>query len=188
MSQVFDEAGKSIPVTILQANENQVIGTRNINKDKYSAYVVGVNLKKGKDGKKRSDFKKVVEFRVKEDGLADEFKQDQKLNVDVFEKGEEVGISGISKGKGFQGVVKRYNFKGGPASHGHKHNLRQPGSIGSVFPMRVIKGKKMAGRMGSDQITLRGIKIMEIIQEDNALALKGAVPGRKGTWIKIASY
>ncbi len=188
MSQVFDEAGKSIPVTILQANENYIVGTRNVKKDNYSAYVVGVNLKKGKDGKKRSDFKKVVEFRVSEDKPADEFNQDQKLGVEVFEKGKEIQISGISKGKGFQGVVKRYNFKGGPKTHGHKHNLRQPGSIGSVFPMRVIKGKRMAGRMGSDKVTLRGMKVIDVIPENNTIALKGAVPGRKGTWIKIVTY
>jgi len=188
MSQVFDEAGKSIPVTILQADENRVIGTRNVEKDRYSAYIVGVNLKKGKEGKKRSDFKKVVEFRTLDDKPADEFSQDQKLDVEVFNESKEVKISGLSKGKGFQGVVKRYNFKGGPKTHGHKHNLRQPGSIGSVFPMRVIKGKRMAGRMGYDQITLRGMKVVNIISEERAIALKGAVPGRKGTWIKMISY
>ena len=188
MSQVFDEAGKMIPVTILQADENCVIGTRNIEKDGYSAYIVGVNKKKGKEGKKRSDFKKIVEFRVLEDGPADEYTKDQKLNIEVFNESKEVKISGLSKGKGFQGVVKRYNFKGGPKTHGHKHNLRQPGSIGSVFPMRVIKGKRMAGRMGYDQITLRGMKVVNIIPEDKAIALKGAVPGRKGTWIKILTH
>jgi len=188
MSQVFDEAGKMIPVTILQANENCIIGTRDVKKDGYSAYIVGVNLKKGKDGKKRSDFKKIVEFRMKEDKSADEFNKDQKFNVEVFNESKEMKISGLSKGKGFQGVVKRYGFKGGPATHGHKHNLRQPGSIGSVFPMRVLKGKRMAGRMGYDQITLRGIKVVNVIPENNTIVLKGAVPGRKGTWIKLMSY
>ncbi len=188
MSQIFDEAGKMVPVTVLQANENRVVGMRNVEKDGYSAYIVGVNLKKGKDGGKRSDFKKIVEFRTLNDGVADEFNQDQKISVEVFNESKEVKISGVSKGKGFQGVVKRHNFKGGPRTHGHKHNFRQPGSIGSTFPMRVIKGKRMAGRMGSDQVTLRGIKVVNIVLENNTIALKGAVPGRKGAWIKVLTY
>lgn len=173
MSQVFDEDGKMIPVTLVQAVPNKIERIKNNEKDGYSAYVVKTP-------------NKTLEFRFENSEKA-EFEAGKDITVEIFEKGEKVEISGISKGKGFQGVVKRHGFKGGPASHGHKHNLRQPGSSGSIFPMHVIKGKRMAGRMGSDKVTLRGIKVMEVISEDNALALKGALPGRKGSYISITN-
>ncbi len=105
----------------------------------------------------------------------------------MFNNGEIVNVSGISKGKGFQGVVKRHGFKGSPASHGTKHTLRAPGSIGSAWPQRVFKGKRMAGRMGSDRITVKGLEIIDIDKEDNLLAIKGAVPGKKGTLLEIVA-
>jgi len=105
----------------------------------------------------------------------------------LFNNGEIVNVSGISKGKGFQGVVKRHGFKGSPASHGTKHTLRAPGSIGSAWPQRVFKGKRMAGRMGSDRITVKGLEIIDIDKEDNLLAIKGAVPGKKGTLLEIVA-
>ena len=187
MTQVFDEDGKMIPVTLVKVELNRIIRIKTQDKDGYSAYVVGVGLKDEKrEGKKAIDFKKVLEFLIPEGNA--EFEEGKEINSDLFEKGDKVKITGISKGKGFQGVVKRHGFKGGPKSHGHKHNLRQPGSIGSTFPMRVIKGKRMAGRMGSDQITLRGIKIVDVVKEDQIIALKGAIPGRPGGWIKIVGF
>jgi len=124
-----------------------------------------------------------VEFRVDETDL----KKDAMIEVSDFQKGDIVKIGGIAKAKGFQGVVKRYNFKGGPASHGGKHNLRQPGAIGSGFPEHVIKGKRMAGRMGGKRTTSENIKIVYIDKEKKILGLKGAVPGNPGNIVEIRS-
>lgn len=184
MSQIFNEDGKVVPVTLVKSTSNYVLRVKSEEKDGYKAVVVGAELKKGREGKKQVDFKKVVEFRVKGNESLD-FEVGKEFGADVFGKDEKVKITGTSKGKGFQGVVKRHGFKGGPATHGHKHNRRQPGSIGSTFPMRVPKGRRMAGRMGSDQISLRNIKIVDVISQEGIIALKGAVPGRHNSWVKI---
>ena len=109
------------------------------------------------------------------------------VTVKQFEVGDTVIVVGTSKGKGFQGVVKRHGFKGGPASHGHRHSLRQAGSSGSAYPQHVVKGKRMAGRMGSDRVTVKNLSIMWIDEEKNVLAVKGAVPGAKGSVVEIIS-
>lgn len=106
-------------------------------------------------------------------------------NLSTVQTGDVVGITGISKGKGFQGVVKRHGFGGGPKTHGQKNRLRAPGSIGATAPQRVIKGKKMAGRMGNDKVTLRNVRIVLIDEENKKILVKGAVPGMRGTRIEI---
>ena len=108
-----------------------------------------------------------------------------KLKIDQFEVGDKVRVSGITKAKGFQGVVKRHGFKGSPRSHGHKHDWRAPGSIGSSFPEHVLKGKKMAGRMGGRRFSVRNLEVADIDKENNILFLKGAVPGVKGRIVEI---
>ncbi len=106
-------------------------------------------------------------------------------DISVFQEGDKVIVSGVSKGKGFQGVVKRHGFHGGPRTHGQKHSEREPGSIGSTGPQRVFKGTRMAGRMGGDKITVKNLKIVKIDKDKNQLFISGAVPGRKGTLLKI---
>lgn len=123
------------------------------------------------------------EFRVDEINL----EKEATVDVSIFEIGDIVSVSGIAKAKGFQGVVKRHGFKGGPASHGGKHNLRQPGSIGCGFPEHVIKGKRMAGRMGGKRKTTENIEVIFIDKEKNILGLKGAVPGIPGNIVEIAT-
>ena len=108
-----------------------------------------------------------------------------RVDISQFQIGDKVKVSGITKGKGFQGVVKRYGFKGSPKSHGHKHDLRAPGSIGATFPEHVIKGKKMAGRMGGVRASVRNLEIVDIDKENNILFFKGAVPGVKGRVVEI---
>ncbi len=103
----------------------------------------------------------------------------------MFEAGDQIVVASVSKGKGFQGVVKRYNFKGGRASHGQKHSLREPGSIGATGPARVFKGTRMAGRMGSDRTTVKNLKVLQVNPEENVLLVSGAVPGRKGTLVEV---
>jgi len=195
MSQMFDKDGKVIPVTVVEAGPCYVTQIRTKEKDGYEAVQVGFgeakkvnkprtgHLKKANinDKTPAAKIKFLKEFRV-ENG---KFEAGQEFKVDVFQEGDMVKVSGISKGKGFAGVVKRHGFRGAPASHGTKHNLRAPGSIGSSFPEHVLKGKKMAGRMGSDRVTVKSLKIALVDVENNILAIKGAIPGRHGSLVEI---
>lgn len=198
MGQIFDESGKVIPVTFIKADVNIITQVKNKDKDGYTAVQIGFgkrklkNINKAQKGHLKSALDKLEgaglrymrEFRVEENEL-ENFNVGNTISVDIFEEGDKIETSGISKGKGFQGVVKRHGFHGGPRTHGQKHSEREPGSIGSVWPQRVLKGKRMAGRMGSDRITVKGLKIVKIDKENNILAIKGAVPGRRGTLLEI---
>lgn len=126
------------------------------------------------------------EFRIEEEDL-NKYNLGDEITVEIFNEGDDVQVSGTTKGKGFQGVVKRHGFHGGSRTHGQKHSEREPGSIGSVWPQRVLKGKRMAGRMGHERVTVKGLKIVKIDKENNILAVKGAVPGRRGTLLEIRS-
>jgi large subunit ribosomal protein L3 len=185
MSQIFDEKGNQIPVTVIEAGLCEVLQIKTADKDKYRAVQVGFQKiekkKKIRKSMKGKEFKYLKEF---ENG---EFKTGDKIDVSIFQEGDKVKISGISKGKGFAGVVKRWGFHGRNATHGVKHEQRTPGSTGSSFPERVVKGKKMPGRMGFGRITVKNLKVVKVDKENNLLAVKGAVPGRKGTLLEIKS-
>ncbi len=168
MSQIFDKDGQVIPVTLIEAGPCRVAQVKTKEKDGYQAVQI--------------DF----EGHLKEFAGKD-LKNGQQIDVSIFQEGEIVKIAGISKGKGFQGVVKRHGFSGFPASHGTKHGLRAPGSIGSSFPERVWKGRKMAGRTGAERIMVQGLKIVQVDKENSLLAVKGAVPGRKGALLEIVT-
>ena len=194
MSQVFEEKGKITPVTVIDAGPcfvtqiNPVRNQRFLNKVKTHAIQIGYEKLKNKKVKKprrNKPYRYLKEVRITnhEKGI----KVDDKITVDVFKKGNIVKISGTSKGKGFQGVVKRYGFSGGPASHGHRHDLRRTGSIGSAFPERVVKGRKMPGQTGGKRFTISGLKIEKIDSKNNLLAVKGAVPGPNGGLLEIKS-
>jgi large subunit ribosomal protein L3 len=192
MSQVFNEQGKVIPVTLVEAGPCWVVQVKNQEKDDYSAVQIGFEAKKDKHTNKaqQGHFKKAglkKNFRYLKEFKAEGLKVGDKIDVGIFNPGEIIKVSGISKGKGFQGVVKRHGFAGFPATHGTKHGLRAPGSIGSAFPQRVFKGKKMAGRMGSDRVTVQGLKVVQIDKENNLLAVKGAVPGKRGILLEIVA-
>jgi len=152
-------------------------------KDGYSAIQLGfekIKEKKVKKTQKKSPYRYLKEFRTQ-----DELKIGDTIDVSIFEEGDEVKASGISKGKGFQGGVKRWGFSGFGKSHGVKHGERKIGSIGSAYPQRVIKGRKMPGRMGADRTTVKNLEIIQIDKEKNEIALKGAIPGRRGTLLEI---
>lgn len=167
MTQVFDK-NKVIPVTIVEAGPCSVLKIKTKDsKDKYDAIQVKYD-------------KKIKEFRG-----TSELKIGDEIKVDIFQPGDKVKISGISKGKGFAGAMKRWNFKGKSATHGVKHEMRTIGSTGSRFPQRVIKGRKMPGRMGSDRKTVSNLEIIKVDLENNIIAVKGAIPGRKGTLLEI---
>jgi large subunit ribosomal protein L3 len=181
MTQIFAEE-KVVPVTLIQAGPCKVTKVRTTDKDGYTAVQIGYKqTKEGKVGKsaKLTPFASIVEFKNEEAELGNEF------DVSVFEEGDNVQVSGISKGKGFQGGVKRHGMHGRNATHGVKHEERTIGSIGSAYPQRVIKGRKMPGRMGADRVTVKNLKIAKVDKEHNMLAIKGAVPGRRGTLLEI---
>jgi len=189
MSQIFDEKGNVVPVTLIEAGPCWVTQIKSEEKDKYEAIQIGfgkLKEKKVKKPQKHKPYKYLREFKNKELGIKNqELRIGDKIEVSVFQEGDKVKISGISKGKGFAGAVKRWGFHGRPSTHGTKHEERTIGSTGSRFPQRVIKGRKMPGRMGVERVTVKNLKIAKVDLENNLLAVKGAVPGRKGTLLEI---
>jgi len=184
MSQIFDKKGNRIPVTLIEAGPCQVTQIKTKEKDGYRAIQVGFLPKKKrvKKTEKGKEFRFLREERIENEK---QYKVGDKIDVSIFQEENKVKVSGISKGKGFAGVVKRWNFAGRPTTHGTKHEVRAPGAIGSATPRRVLKGRKMAGRMGCERITVKNLKIIKVDPENNLLVLKGAVPGRKGTLLEI---
>ena len=193
MTSIFSEDGICIPVTLVEAGPCYVTQVKSVEKDGYSAVQIGFLVMKEKHAvkPKLGTFKKLSisplrclrEFPL-EEGL--EYKPGQELKVDVFNIGEKVHVTGVSKGKGFAGVVRKYNFRGGPKTHGQSDRLRAPGSIGaSASPSRVFKGVKMPGRMGGEKITVKNLEIINIDKENNLLYLKGSIPGAKNTLLEI---
>lgn len=184
---MFDKDGKATPVTLIVAGPCYVLQKKNIEKDGYEALQVGFEKieKKSKIGKsmKGKEYKFIKECRVRRG--SDEGQTPDEINVSVFNEGDIVKVSGKSKGKGFQGGVKRHGFHGRNASHGVKHEQRTIGSTGTRFPQHVRKGRKMPGRMGFDNVTVKNLKIMKIDKENNLLVIKGAVPGTKRTLLEI---
>jgi large subunit ribosomal protein L3 len=203
MTQIFDENGKVTPVTLVEAGPCYINQIKTEEKDGYNAVQVVFDSKKLKNTKKpqrgqieklKSVSKNLAEkFNQKAPLYFKEFRVEDisgysigdEITIESFEEGDELKISGLSKARGFQGVVKRHGFSGFDATHGTKHGERIPGSIGSAFPERVWPGKKMAGRMGGRKNTVTGLKIVNMDKEDNVLAVKGALPGRKGTLLEI---
>lgn len=185
MSQVFEEDGKVVPVTLIEAGPCWVTQIKTKKRDGYRAVQIGfVKRKNSPKSLKGKNFKYLKEFRIEKDQECD-LKTGDKIEPSIFETGEKVKVSGISKGKGFQGAVKRWGFANRGEAHGIKHDLRTVGSVGSAYPQRVWKGKKMPGRMGGKKVTVRNLEIKKIDPENNLLAVKGAVPGRKGTLLEI---
>lgn len=171
MSQVFDEKGNVVPVTFVEAGPCRVLGLKTKEKDGYEALQLGF-IPKGKT------YRYIKEFR---NGNA----TGEEVSVSVFQEGEKVKVAGISKGKGFQGAVKRHGFSGRNATHGVKHEHRTLGSTGSRWPQHVRKGRRMPGRMGQERVTVRNLTVVKVDPERNLLALKGAIPGSRGTLVEI---
>ncbi len=172
MTTIFNEKSEAQNVTLVEC-ASKVSIVRNQERDGYCAVQIEMAKTKNKMAKK--------EFRM----ATTEAKVGDEITVEVFEIGDEVHVTGLGKAKGYQGVVKRHGFAGGNASHGNKHAERAPGAIGSGYPEHVLKGKRMAGRMGGKRVTSKNIKIVFIDKEKNLMALKGAVPGIPGAVIEI---
>jgi len=193
MTQVFDDSGLVVPVTIIQAGPCYVTQIKKTETDGYNSVQVSFLDKKesrttkplkGHFDKAKISPKRIIkEFKFSD---ADELEIGKEIKVDRFAAGDVVEVSGISKGKGFQGVMKRHNFRGGQQTHGQSDRLRAPGSIGqSSYPSRVFKGMKMAGRMGGDRKSLKSVQIVKVDVENNLLYLKGSIPGSKNSVVEI---
>ena len=195
MTQLFDEHGKAVPVTVIEAGPCPVVQRKTAGIDGYEAIQIGFRpelkarkvtkpLKGHFDKAKVAPQKHLREFRL-ESPETTEYTVGQVLTVALFEVGEKVRVTGVSKGKGFQGGVKRWGYLGGPETHGSMFH-RAPGSIGaSSFPSRVFKGHHMPGRMGGDTRTIKGLKVVKVIPEQNLVLVKGAVPGPSGGLVTI---
>jgi large subunit ribosomal protein L3 len=193
-TQVFTEDGRLVPVTVIEAGPCKVVQLKTKEKDGYDALQMGFdevkkekNIPKGRLG----HFKKVslppYRFLREVELKGIEVKVGDDIAVDIFNKGERVSVLGISKGKGFQGVMKRHNYRGGPGSHGSMFN-RAPGSIGqSSYPSRVWKNKGMPGHMGDEKVTLKNLEVIDVKKDQNLLLVKGSVPGAKGGYVIIKS-
>lgn len=193
MTQYYSENGTVTPVTVVQAGPVTITQVKTTETDGYAAVQVGYGeQKKERISKARlgqmkdlGTFRHLQEFRFKREALAGTV--GDVLDIDQFTPGDKVQLSSTSKSKGFQGVVKRHGFHGGPRSHGQKHSEREPGSIGGGLRNRVPKGMRMAGRTGGDTITLKNVVIAAVDKDNHTLLIKGAVPGRKGTLLSITA-
>lgn len=175
------ETGNMVPVTLLEVADATVLQVKTAEKDGYNATVLGAFPRKQFGKNENQKYKIIKEFTLNEG----ELKKGDVVGLDTLKDATEVQISGQAKGKGFAGVIKRYNFSRGPETHGSHHH-REPGSSGMCAkPGRILKGKKMPGRMGNQQVTLRSVKVMKVDEEHRLIALKGAVPGAKNTYITL---
>jgi large subunit ribosomal protein L3 len=193
MTSLFDENGKNIPCTVIEAGPCVVTQVRTKEVDGYEALQLGFDDKTEKHATKAdlghfkkagtSAKKKVVEFQ----GFEENYKLGDNITVEVFSEGEFVDVQGVSKGKGFQGVVKRHGFGGvGQATHGQHNRLRAPGSVGaSSYPSRVFKGMRMAGRMGGDNVKVQNLRVLKVVAEKNLLVIKGCIPGCNNSYVII---
>ena len=193
MTSIFDANGKNMPCTVLEVGPCVVTQVRTEEVDGYAALQLGFDDKTEKSATKAdlghakkagtSVKRKVAEFK----GFDEEYKLGDTITVEHFVEGEFVDVSGTSKGKGFQGVVKRHGFAGvGQATHGQHNRLRAPGSIGAAsYPARVFKGMKMAGRMGTDTVKVQNLRVLKVVTEKNLLVIKGCVPGPKNAYVII---
>ncbi len=193
MTRIFNSEGEVVPATVIEAGPCYVVQVKTKDKDGYEAVQLGFGEKRkslfnkpisGHFTKAKIDPKRFLKEMKSKD--IEKLKLGQKIKVNIFFVGEKVDVTGISKGLGFQGSVRRYGFKGGPKSHGQSDRERAPGSIGaSSFPSRVWKGQKMAGRMGGEIVTIKNLEIVEVDEKRNLLVVKGAVPGKKNSFLTM---
>ncbi|GGB49561.1 50S ribosomal protein L3 [Virgibacillus dakarensis] len=193
MTQLFSEDGELIPVTVIQAEPNVVLQKKTLENDGYKALQIGFadekesrtnKAEKGHAEKANTTPKRYV--REIRNADPDEYEVGQEISVEVFQSGDKIDVTGTSKGKGFQGVIKRHNQQRGPMSHG-SHFHRAPGAMGDIDPMRVFKGKKLPGQMGGEQVTIQNLEVVKVDAERNLLLIKGNVPGAKKSFVKVTS-
>lgn len=191
MTHVYDEKGKSIPVTVIDTKDCVIAGVRLADTHGYSALQLGLKKARKPSNPLKGVYKDIAfvpKFvkEIRNATLAEGQDVGSDVSADVFSQGDIVDVSSISKGKGFSGVVKRWHFHGGPKTHGQSNKHRSPGSIGAgTTPGRVVKGKHMAGRMGGEQVTVKNLKVMFVDAENGVLAVHGSIPGANGSLLVI---
>jgi large subunit ribosomal protein L3 len=191
MTRIFGTDGEAIPVSVIEAGPCVVIAKRTTKKEGYRAVQVACGIQRENlfNKPELGHYKKAnIQPRryLREINYEGEIEISGEIKVDIFKKGEKIDITGISKGLGFQGVMRRHNFSGANITHGQSDRQRAPGSIGSSsYPSRVFRGQKMAGKMGKDKVTVLNLEVAQVIAERNLLLVRGAVPGKKGTLLKI---
>jgi large subunit ribosomal protein L3 len=196
MTQVYGNDGRAIPVSVIEAGPCRIVAIKTTEKDGYEAVQMGYGEKRKNlfNKPELGHFKKaglepmryLREIRGQEEINFEDINIGDEVKVDIFKKGEIVDVTGISKGLGFQGVMRRHGFSGAQATHGQSDRERAPGSIGqSSYPSRVFKGMKMPGKMGKDKVTVLNLKVVQVIEDQNLILISGAIPGKKGTLIKI---
>lgn len=191
MTQIFTDEGQAVPVTVIEAGPCVVVQTKTAETDGYEAIQVGFGEQKEarlnqpqKGHFTKANVKPVRYLKEFKLDKAAEYKPGQEIKVDVFNEGDQVDVSGITKGKGFAGAIKKHGFQRGPMSHGSKYH-RGPGSLGALGPNRVFKGRKLPGRMGSDKVTVQNLQVVKVDPERNLLLVKGSVPGPRKTLLTI---
>lgn len=189
MTQIFESDGKAVPVTVIEAEPLTVVQVKTLANDGYEAIQVGFGQRKRISRPLKGHLKNLGQFRylreLKVDDVS-EWEVGKRVGVEIFEPGDLVDVSGPSKGKGFAGVMKRHGFRGGPKTHGQSDRARAPGSIGSgTDPGKVIKGLKMAGHMGTQQVTVKGLKVVRTDAARGILMVRGSVPGNEGAIVKV---
>ncbi|MEL6822645.1 MAG: 50S ribosomal protein L3 [Calditrichota bacterium] len=193
MTRIFDESGNAVPVTVVKAGPCYITQLKTEETDGYSAVQVGFDEKKEKNTTQpilghlnkagAPPVRILKEFPL---DVTEELKAGDVLNADYFEEGDVVKVTGLGKGRGFTGVIKRHNFGGGRGSHGQSSMQRAPGSVGqSSYPSKVFKGMKMAGRKGGNRVSIKGLQVMRVDAESNLLFIKGSVPGSRNSFIEI---
>ncbi|QTM97880.1 MULTISPECIES: 50S ribosomal protein L3 [Sediminibacillus] len=193
MTQLFSEEGELTPVTVIQADPNVVLQKRTLENDGYEAIQLGVadqkETKANKPAKGHAEKANTTAKRfIREirDANLDDYEVGQEVSVEIFQTGDKIDVTGTSKGKGFQGAIKRHNQSRGPMTHGSRYH-RRPGTMGAIDPMHVFKGKKLPGQMGGEQVTLQNLEVVKVDAERNLILVKGNVPGAKKSFVKITS-
>lgn len=189
MTQIFEPNGKAVPVTVIEAAPLTVVQVKTLERDGYEAVQVGIGVRKRVNSPQKGHMKGLGQFRhlreLKVDNIS-EWDAGKTVSVDIFEPGDLVDVSGPSKGRGFAGVMKRHGFHGGPKTHGQSDRPRSPGSIGAgTSPGKVIKGMKMAGHMGTKQVTVKSLRVVRSDADKGILMVRGAVPGNEGALVKV---
>ncbi|WP_077623962.1 50S ribosomal protein L3 [Sediminibacillus massiliensis] len=193
MTQLFSENGELTPVTVIQAEPNVVLQKRTLENDGYEAVQLGFadqkesnanKPQKGHAEKANTTPKRFI--REIRNANLDEYEIGQEVSVEIFQAGDKIDVTGTSKGKGFQGAIKRHNQSRGPMTHGSRYH-RRPGTMGAIDPMHVFKGKKLPGQMGGEQVTLQNLEIVKVDAERNLILVKGNVPGSKKSFVKVTS-
>ena len=189
MTQIFEKDGSAVPVTVIEAGPCTVVQVKNQERDGYRAVQVGFGVRKRINSPQKGHMKGLGQFRYLREFRVDdigEWEVGKKVGCEIFEPGDLVDVSGAAKGRGFAGVMKRHGFHGGPKTHGQSDRARAPGSVGAgTDPGRVVKGKKMAGHMGTGQVTVKDLKVIRSNPASGILMVQGAVPGNEGALLRV---